>query len=122
MNKVRKRWIVGGLIILTLLATASIVTSNFFYNLAIKREVKTFLNDNEDLVVSAEAMDVFLAGSWRDWFQQQDFETWEIQSFDDLTLRGYYLEAPEPTDKTVIFAHGYLGKARDMALYGEHYY
>lgn len=46
----------------------------------------------------------------------------EIESFDGLSLRGYYLEAEEPTNKTVVFAHGYLGKARDMALYGQYYY
>ncbi len=121
-TKRRKRWFISGLVVFTLLVTASIVASNFFYNLAIKREVKTYLQDNEDLVVSAETMDVFLTGSWRSWFSQSDFKPMEIESFDGLSLRGYYLEAEEPTNKTVVFAHGYLGKARDMALYGQYYY
>ena len=121
-TKRRKRWVISGLVALTLLVTASIVASNFFYNLAIKREVKTFLQDNDDLVVSAETMDVFLTGSWRSWFNQMDFEPMQTESFDGLELNGYFLEAEEPTNKTVIFAHGYLGKARDMALYGQYYY
>lgn len=121
-KKKKKKWLIIGGIVLTLLLTANIVAGNFFYNLAIKREVKTFLQDNKDLVVSAEAMDVFLKGDWRDWFDQKVFELWEIESFDGLKLQGYYLEAEEPTNKTVIFAHGYLGRGRDMALYGQHYY
>ncbi|MGM8214804.1 alpha/beta hydrolase [Bacillaceae bacterium W0354] len=120
--KKKKKWIIISLIIFTLLFAVNIIASNFFYNLAIKREVKTFLADNDDLVVSAEAMDVFLKGDWRDWFDQKVFELWEIESFDGLKLQGYYLEAEEPTNKTVIFAHGYLGRGRDMALYGQHYY
>src|SRR5690625_149737 len=118
----KKKWLIIGSVVLVLLLTANIVASNYFYNLAIKREVKTFLQDNDDLVVSSEAMDVFLTGDWRDWFDEKVFELWEIESFDDLNLQGYFLEAEEPTNKTVIFAHGYLGRGRDMALFGQHYY
>ena len=53
---------------------------------------------------------------------QQDFETLEMTSFDGLELKGYYLPAKKPTNKTVIFAHGYLGNAFDMGLFGEYYY
>ncbi|TFB18553.1 alpha/beta hydrolase [Filobacillus milosensis] len=98
------------------------MASFYFYDLAIKREEKDFLQDNDDLVVSREAMDVFVSGGWRDWVDNQEFDYWELESFDGLRLQGYYLEAKEPTNKTVVFAHGYLGRARDMGLYGEHYY
>ncbi|PKR79345.1 alpha/beta hydrolase [Halalkalibacillus sediminis] len=100
----------------------NIVASFYFYDLAIKREKKDFLVGNDDLTVSSEAMDVFIEGSWRDWESKQRFAEWSIHSFDGLKLFGNYLEAEEPTNKTVIFAHGYLGKSRDMALYGQHYY
>src|SRR5690625_4580789 len=96
--------------------------SMYFYNLAIKRGPKTFLQGNDDLDVSAEALDVFLDGDWRDWTRDQPFEQLEISSFDGLHLTGYYLPAKEKTNKTVIFAHGYLGHAKDMGLYGEFYY
>src|SRR5690625_5547217 len=43
-------------------------------------------------------------------------------SYDGLQLKGYYLPAKESTNKTVVFAHGYLGRARDMGLFGEYYY
>ena len=118
----KKRWtkiIVGCLSILLII---DIIAGFYFYNLAIERNVKDFLVGNADLEVSAEAMDEFLEGDWREWVDTQDFEQWEMTSFDDLKLQGYYLEAKKPTNKTVVFAHGYLGRAQDMGLYGEYYY
>lgn len=112
--------ILGGIIAVLLLIDIGV--SIYFYNLAIARNVKDFLQGNADLEVSAEAMDVFLEGDWRSWVDEQDFEQWELTSYDDLKLQGYYLPAKEPTNKTVVFAHGYLGRARDMGLFGEYYY
>lgn len=120
MNK--KRILIGISFVLILLFTINIIGSFYFYNLAIARNVKDFLQDNEDLEVSDEAMEVFLQGDWRDWVNNQPFEQWEITSFDGLTLQGYFLRAKEPTNKVVIMAHGYLGRASDMGLYGRHYY
>ena len=120
--KRKKRWIkiIGGL--LAILLIINFGAGVFFYKLAIERGPKDFLTGNADLEVSAEAMDVFTQGDWRTWHDNQDFEYWQMKTFDDLTLQGYFLEAEEPTNKTVVFAHGYLGRARDMALFGEHYY
>lgn len=120
--KWKKHWkkIVTGIIIILLIINA--LVGLFFYNLAIERNVKEFLNGNADLEVSAETLDVLLAGDWRDWSREQDFEVWEMESNDGLKLKGYYLGAKEPTNKTVVFAHGYLGRANDMSLFGEYYY
>ncbi|WP_249870593.1 alpha/beta hydrolase [Oceanobacillus saliphilus] len=120
--KKKKLWkkIVMGLF--SVLLIINIIAGFFFYDLAIERNVKDFLVGNADLEVSAEAMDVFLAGDWRDWSAQQSFELWEMESYDGLNLKGYYLEAEEPTNNTVVFAHGYLGRANDMSLFGEYYY
>src|SRR5699024_12808390 len=46
----------------------------------------------------------------------------ELTSFDGLKLQGYFLEAQEPSDRLVILAHGYLGHAKQMGLYGKYYY
>ena len=120
--KWKKHWkkIVTGIIVILLIIDA--LAGLFFYNLVIERNVKDFLNGNADLEVSADTMDVLLAGDWRDWSREQDFEIWEMESHDDLSLKGYYLEAKKPTNKTVVFAHGYLGLATDMSLLGEYYY
>lgn len=118
----KKLWIsvIGGLIIIAIIINFAI--GYYLYDLAIARNVKDFLSGNKDLEVSAEAMDVFTAGDWRDWVRSQDFSVWELESFDGLTLKGYFLEAKKPTNKVVIFAHGYLGRASDMGLFGQHYY
>src|SRR5690625_2902312 len=109
-------------IIFALLLIVNIIASFYFYDLAIARNVKDFLQDNEDLEVDEEVLEVFLQGDWRDWVEEQPFETWQIKSFDGLKLQGYFLRAKEPSNKVVVMAHGYLGRATDMGLYGEHYY
>ncbi|MFC3038784.1 alpha/beta hydrolase [Virgibacillus xinjiangensis] len=120
MNK--KIWIRTGIGFAMVLFMVTIAAGFYFYHLAIERNVKDFLAGNEDLEVSAEAMDVLLEGGWREWTSEQDFEHMELQTHDGLNLKGYYLEADEPTDKTVIFAHGYLGRGTDMGLYGQYYH
>lgn len=67
-------------------------------------------------------MDLFLNGEWIDWVNAQPFEELTLTARDGLTLSGYFLPAAEPTDKLVIFTHGYLGHAKQMGLYGQHYY
>ncbi|GIO21571.1 alpha/beta hydrolase [Oceanobacillus sp. J11TS1] len=120
--KKRKKWIwiISGVAVLLLII--NFAAAIFFYNLAIERNVKDFLSGNADLEVEAETMDVLLDGDWRDWSDEQSFETWHQTSYDGLNLQGYYLEAEQPTNKVVIFAHGYLGRGKDMSLYGQHYY
>lgn len=112
-------WGTSGLVIVLLIINFAI--GLFFYDLAIDRNVKDFLNGNEDLEVSAETMDVFLEGDWRSWHDEQPFEQVQIEAHDGIKLNGYYLEANEPSNKVVLFAHGYLGHAKDMSLFGEHY-
>nr|WP_245902273.1 alpha/beta hydrolase [Gracilibacillus dipsosauri] len=118
----RKTWIKLSFALISILLIIDLIAGNFFYDLAIKREKKEFLQGNEDLTVSTAAMDVFLKGDWRSWVANQDFEQWQLESYDGLHLNGYFLEAKKPTNKTVILAHGYLGDAMDMGLYGQYYY
>lgn len=95
---------------------------HYFYSLAIERGPKDFLQGNKDLEVSAETLEHFLEGDWITWTKEQPFERLNMTSFDGIELTGYYLKAEEPSNKTVVFAHGYLGRAFDMGLFGEYYY
>ncbi|SFB21275.1 hypothetical protein SAMN04488072_1103 [Lentibacillus halodurans] len=98
------------------------IASFYFYNLAIDRNEKDFLQGNEDLEVSAETMEVLTDGNWRTWVDEQDFDEWTITSYDGIKLKGYFLEAEQPSNKVVVMAHGYLGNAMDMGLFGQYYY
>lgn len=119
----RVKWAlkITGIIMLSLLLI-DFVVGNYLYSMVIERGPKDFLQGNDDLEVSAEAMDVFLAGDWRDWTREQEFEKLALVSVDGIKLEGNYLEAVEPTNKTVVFAHGYLGNAFDMGIFSEFYY
>lgn len=99
-----------------------VVGSFFFYNLAIKRGPKEFLQNNADLEVADETMDLFLNGDWITWVNEQPFEQLSLTSKDGLALSGYYLPAKKPTNKLVILTHGYLGHAKQMGLFGQYYY
>src|SRR5699024_6981766 len=118
----KKKWMIITSAVISGLLIIDVAISYYFYNLAIKRGPKDFLEGNSDLEVSAETLDEFLEGEWIDWTNEQDSEHLEMTSFDGLPLKGYYLPAKEPTNKTVVFAHGYLGNAYDMGLFGEYYY
>jgi len=118
----KKKWLKIILGIISILLIINIVAGLYFYNLVIERNVKDFLVGNADLEVTAEAMDVFLDGDWREWVAEQDYEEIELTSDDGLKLQGSLLEAEEPTNKTVVLVHGYLGRGTDMGLYAEYYY
>lgn len=120
MNK--KKWLIIISAIVSIVLLINIISSFFFYNLAIQRGPKEFLQGNDDLEVSAEAMDEFIDGDWLEWTREQPFEELSLTSFDGIDLKGYYLPAEKPTNKFVVFAHGYLGHAFDMGLFGEYYY
>ncbi|MDW0116690.1 alpha/beta hydrolase [Sporosarcina thermotolerans] len=96
--------------------------SFFFYELAIKRGPKEFLQGNADLEVSEKSMDLYLNGDWLKWVKAQKFETLHLTSRDGLQLTGYYLPASKPTNKLVVLTHGYLGHAKQMGLFGQFYH
>lgn len=122
MRKIHINWKKLLVFIVSIFLLIQIAGSFFFYELAIKRGPKDFLQNNADLEVSDQTMDLFLNGEWIDWVNAQPFEELTLTARDGLTLSGYFLPAAEPTDKLVIFTHGYLGHAKQMGLYGQHYY
>ncbi len=113
------KWLIG-LVIVTL--TINSLVGVFFYNLVIKRGPKEFLQNNADLDVEPEILGEFLNGDWVEWTKDQEFETLQMKSYDNLNLQGYYLPAKEKSEKLVVFAHGYLGEAKDMGFFGQYYH
>lgn len=105
-----------------LLATALIGltgASYYFYDFAIKRSRKKFLENNETADKDTKDTDTGVIPWNTDWFDANENEIWTIRSKDGLKLTGYYFAANEPTTKTVIVAHGYNSTARDMSVFGQ---
>ncbi|WP_338654113.1 alpha/beta hydrolase [Sporosarcina psychrophila] len=122
MSKIRIKWKRLLVLFATVFLLIQIIGSFFFYELAVKRGPKDFLQKNADLEVSDKAMNLFLNGDWIGWVADQNFERLTLTSRDGLKLSGYYLPASKPTDKLVILTHGYLGNAKQMGLFGQHYH
>ena len=106
-------------IILALIIAGIIGASFYFYNVAVKRADKDFLNSDPNLAVSTPQT---LQTEAKKWAGTVDFEEIGITSNDGLTLTGYYLPAEEKTNKTVIIAHGYAGHAIGMYAYAKYYH
>ncbi|MFJ7933249.1 alpha/beta hydrolase [Sporosarcina sp. NPDC096371] len=122
MRKIRINWKKLLVLFATVFLVIQVIGSFFFYELAIKRGPKEFLQNNADLEVSDQAMELFVNGDWIDWVNAQSFEQLTLTSRDGLQLSGYYLPAAKPTDKVVILTHGYLGNAKQMGLFGQYYH
>ena len=122
MRTIKINWKKVLLVAVVVFLAFQIAGSFFFYELAIKRGPKEYLQKNADLEVSEESMDLYTNGQWIDWVSTQKFEPLNLVSHDDMELSGYYLEAPKPTNKLVILTHGYLGNAKQMGLFGQYYH
>lgn len=122
MKRIRHNWKKIMLAAAGVFVVVQLLGGIFFYDLAIKRGPKEFLQNNADLEVADETLELYLNGDWTAWVNEQSFEQLTMTSRDGLQLNGYYLAAEKPTDKLVILTHGYLGNAKQMGLFGIFYY
>lgn len=122
MKRIKRNWKKILLLVVIVFISIQVIGGVFFYDLAIKRGPKDFLQNNADLEVADETMDLYVNGDWIDWVHDQDFEELTMESRDGIQLSGYFLPAAIPTDKLVILTHGYLGNAKQMGLFGIFYY
>ncbi|MGG0644419.1 alpha/beta hydrolase [Sporosarcina gallistercoris] len=122
MKSIKRNWKKVLLLVVVALFSLQVMGGVFFYDLAIKRGPKDFLQNNADLDVADETMDLYVNGDWIDWVHDQEFEELTLESRDGLQLSGYFLPAASPTKKLVILTHGYLGNAKQMGLFGIFYY
>lgn len=122
MKRIKRNWRKVLLLVVVVFISIQVIGGIFFYDLAIKRGPKDFLQNNADLEVADETMDLYVNGDWIDWVRDQDFEELTLESRDGLQLSGYFLPAAVPSDKLVILTHGYLGNAKQMGLFGIFYY
>ncbi|MDQ0058499.1 alpha/beta hydrolase [Paenibacillus harenae] len=130
--------VVIGIVGLVLIVIAVLaIISFYFYNLAIKRGSKDFLSSSGDLVQNAgsgeaeSAIDLGLKDEEApaaleldgvQWVDSQVPDIWHITTQDGLKLQGYFLPAKSATANTVILAHGYSSKGKDLGLIARFYY
>ncbi|MBM7540999.1 alpha/beta hydrolase [Amphibacillus cookii] len=106
-----------GLIVVTLLIVGA---SFYFYNFAIARAEKVFIQEDPDLQMTPE-LDQCVKSDQK-WWADQTFEDWSLISRDKLHLHGYYLSAKVATRQTVLLAHGYSGEASIMKEFARIYH
>lgn len=96
------------------------VASIYFFNVGIVRKPQNYTINSPDL---APGQFTGLAASDTAWLKEQPLEDLEMMSHDGLLLRGYYLTAMVPTNKTVVLAHGYIGSAKkDVVSFARMYH
>lgn len=107
------------LITLVTLFIVNIGISFYFYNIAVARSKKQFLENNEDLQTVSPTPKL---NDSKAWFEEQKLENVEIKSEDGLKLKGYYLEAKKPSKKVAILVHGYASRGKSMAAFAKFYH
>ncbi|WP_050615140.1 alpha/beta hydrolase [Bacillus testis] len=107
------------LILAVVIVIALAGVSSYFYQVAVERGPKPFLETSEDM---EKTTDDSLHADAQKWLAKQPVQTISIKSNDGFKLKGYYLPAKGTSDKTVILAHGYAGQAKDMARFAKMYH
>ncbi|NQX67601.1 alpha/beta hydrolase [Paenibacillus alba] len=119
MEKKGLFFVVIGILVVLLIFIILVCASLYFYHIAIARADKSFLNGNPDLEIKESAVKSF--AEMEEWWGKQAFEKWNTTSSDGLLLHAYFLPANQPTDRTVILAHGYSGQAKQMGQLAQMY-
>ncbi|PAD31989.1 alpha/beta hydrolase [Paenibacillus sp. 7523-1] len=92
----------------------------YFFKTAIRRAPKPFLIDNPNLMPEPDN-ELISSASDLEWLDMQDGEKVSITSHDGLKLQGIWLASTGKSSQTVILAHGYSGRGREMAGFARYY-
>lgn len=115
-------WMITLLVVLIVVAAGVGYAGFYFYGVAIKRAPKEFLAKTPDLKIDPPPVAGASWGEGAEWVSRQTFREVELVSEDGLKLQGYYLASERAAGRTVIVAHGYSGKAKDMGATAKNYY
>lgn len=114
------RWgALAAVLVLLVLAGQSCV-SDYFYNVAIARNDKAFLRSSADLKPTL-ARGGNTSGAQNSTDIMAGAELLRTKSADGLDLVGYWLPASKAGQPVVMLAHGYSGRARQMAGFARWY-
>ncbi len=96
-------------------AGISYIISDHFYKKAVDR------SNNELNSTPKAPININSDKCSREWVDEVGYDIWEIISFDQLALKAYYIPSLNPTNKTVIIAHGYGMEAKSMGDFAKFY-
>ncbi|MGB4657879.1 MAG: alpha/beta hydrolase [Mobilitalea sp.] len=113
--KKRNKILLVGSAMMTLCTVGLAGAGLYFYNFAIKRSSKQMPFENMDNSTDTEIAEK--EANNMEWMENHEYKVWRTFSEDGLELVGYYVPAEEPTVNTVIIAHGYKSKAKDMIFF-----
>jgi len=103
--------------LLILLCLVLFTTGLYFFNHAIKRNVKLSLQEKSFL------QDIFINLSKNvEWLNKQSLENIQISSFDSLNLYGKLLKTKAYSNQVIILVHGYMSRGEDMAGFARLFY
>lgn len=124
-NKVIRLIIIISVIALAMSLVLLVAASFYFYDIAISRDKKEFLQYSEDLKdnfseAARASEDNELKGA--EWVESMSYETWTLSSEDGLKLVGFFLPAELPTNRVAILAHGYSSEGKEMGTYAKFYH
>ncbi|WP_100011319.1 alpha/beta hydrolase [Lentibacillus sediminis] len=119
----RKITLISGIIV-SVIITALLFATNYFYSEAVKRgeEVELHRGDEPVAVEAASMEDQSILQEAKSWYSEQEPVTVEQTSEDGLTLVADYLKNPDDSGKAVILAHGFRSQKEDMGDYVKFYY
>ena len=120
-------WMIAVIIAAVLCVILYILIGEFFYHLAIdahskkwfleppkKKKQKTIDGADSYAALKDDARETYERDLDTAYFDTHDAQIVEITSTDgkDLTLKGYYFSAEQPSDKWLLFFHGYASSIR----------
>lgn len=109
----------------TLTTGAYFTAGNYFYNLAMKRGDKFFLNNNPNLpggTSGTTAEDEARKATIKTWAAQAKQEETAITSFDGLQLKGTIFLQEEESHQWMILVHGYMTNRKFMHDFAYDFY
>ncbi|MDQ0428542.1 fermentation-respiration switch protein FrsA (DUF1100 family) [Planomicrobium stackebrandtii] len=108
--------------LLAIIIIALAFAGDFFYGEAVQRGTEVELYEEEEVPVTIVLEDEQMIEEAAEWYEEQEFETASILSYDDLRLEGDFLENEDSGGKAVILAHGFRGNSEDMKNFVQFYY
>ncbi|MGR3741254.1 alpha/beta hydrolase [Companilactobacillus sp. DQM5] len=102
----KKKIIISIIVIIVLLTSVFTAASLYFYDVAFVPGQKTFLKSEKTTQSMYKA---------KKWLEKNKITWKQLSATDDLKLVADYVPAKNTTKKTIIIAHGFMGKKEDMA-------